>query len=286
MLENLLPIINAIKNSKQAAAPSSGTMIEMTYKEIEQAAVGGSAVLFPISALEEYGPHLPIGTNTFLTNRLCRKIQEQLRLHEKHSIIAPPIYWGRNHSTGSFPGSFNLTSETMLHLLVDLLSDFERWEFKNVIMVNIHGETHHNTSLLQSVQKARTEKFNVFYLIPEQSLGHYKLNGDEAFLIPYSMPSFNAPSLYVDLHAGTFETSWMEAAYPEHVKSAILKTLQPTKKTPEEAAIWSKGWDDVKRVFPLGYCGDPATVEVKKAEEFEVKLIEQITGAILQKGCL
>lgn len=281
---NLIPLIKGTKKVKPS--PFAGTMADMTFKEIEQAALGGSAVLLPISAIEEFGPHLPIGTNAFLTHHLCRKIQEKLWQQKKNPVIAPPIFWGRNHSTGSFPGSFNLRSQTMINLLLDILADLMRWEFNNIIAVNIQGDPQHNTALLQAVQQARNEKINVFYLLPDQSLGQYNLSGAEDFLIPYNMPSFSTSSMYVDLHAGTFETSWLSAVYPEYVKTSIVTTLQSTKTTPDEASVWSKGWDEVRRAFPLGYCGDPSRVEVKKAQEFEAKLIEQIVGAILQKGCI
>ncbi len=283
MLLSLIPFMKRDKKSP----PLTGSMSDMTYKEIEQAATGGSAVLIPVSAIEEYGPHLPIGTNTYLTNHICLKLQENLwQQHEKYTIIAPPVFWGRNHSTGSFPGSFNLKSQTMIHLLLDILSDIMRWGFSTMIIVNIHGDPQHNSAIIQAIKQARTEGINVLTLIPDQSLGQYNLTGTEDFAIPYNMPSFTSPSLYVDLHAGTFETSWMSAVFPDHVRTSLAKTLQSTKTTVDEAAVWSKGWDDVKKAYPLGYCGNPSRIEVKKAREFESKLIEQITGAILLKGCI
>lgn len=274
------------KYIKSNTSPFTGTMAEMTYKELEQSAVGGSAVLLPVSAMEEYGPHLPIGTNTFLTAYLCRRIKEQLSRQEKHLIIAPPIFWGRNHSTGSFPGSFNLTSQTFILLLSDILADLGRWEFGSIIIVNLHGDKEHNSSLIQAVQNARNDQISVFCLLPEQSMSQYNLSGNEDYLIPYTMPPFSTPSQYVDLHAGTFETSWLSAVCPEYVNSTLAQNLQPTQTTIDEASVWSKGWDEVKRAFPLGYCGNPSKIEVKKAREFEAKLIDQVCGAILQKGCL
>jgi creatinine amidohydrolase len=261
-------------------------MTDMTYKEIEQAAAGGASVLLPVSAIEEYGPHLPIGTNTYLTNHLCLALQEKLRQQEKNLVIAPPLFWGRNHSTGSFPGSFNLKSQTMISLLLDILSDLLRWEFASIILVNIHGDPQHNLAIIQALKQARSESANIFLLVPNQSLSQYGLSEAENLVIAYNMPAFASPSLYVDLHAGTFETSWMSADFPEHVRTALAKNLQSTKTTIDEAAVWAKGWDDVKRAFPLGYCGNPSRIETKKIKDFETKLVEQMTGAILLKGCL
>jgi creatinine amidohydrolase len=74
----------------------------------------------------------------------------------------------------------------------------------------------------------------------------------------------------------------MMSVYPEYVNTSLIKTLQSTKTTAQESSVWSKGWDEVKRAFPLGYCGNPAKIEIKKAKDFEDKLVEQITNAILQ----
>ncbi|NLI92415.1 MAG: creatininase family protein [Peptococcaceae bacterium] len=283
MFRNLFPLV---KGNKKQSPPVTGFMTDMTYKEIEQSAIGGAAVLFPISAIEEYGPHLPVATNTYLTNHLCLKLREYLWQREKHCVIAPPLFWGKNYSTGSFPGSFNLKSQTMVNLLLDILSDLLRWGFGSVILVSIHGDPHHNNSIIQAVRQARNDRANVFFLVPNQSLSQYNLAEAENFVIAYNMPAFTSPSLYVDLHAGTFETSWMSAVFPEHVNTELAKHLQSTQTTLDEAVVWSKGWDEVKKAFPLGYCGNPSRIEIKKAKEFELKLVEQMSGAILLKGCL
>ncbi|RNC29921.1 MAG: Creatinine amidohydrolase [Candidatus Dichloromethanomonas elyunquensis] len=283
MFENLVPLA---KGNKKQSPPLPASMMDMTFKEIEQAATGGGTVLLPISAIEEYGPHLPVAANTYLTNRICLKLREKLWEQKKNCVIGPPLFWGRNYSTGSFPGSFNLKSQTLVNLLLDILSDFTRWGFGTIILVNIHGDPHHNTAIIQAVKLARNEKSNVFFLVPQQSLPQYNLTEAENFAIVYNMPAFTSPSLYVDLHAGTFETSWMTAAFPDLVNTKLAKHLQSTKTTLDEAAVWSKGWDEVKRAFPLGYCGNPSRTEVKNAKEFESNIVEQMASAILLKGCL
>jgi creatinine amidohydrolase len=45
----------------------SETMADMTYQQIETAAGEKQLVLFPIAVMEEHGPHLCTGTDTYLT---------------------------------------------------------------------------------------------------------------------------------------------------------------------------------------------------------------------------
>ena len=42
-----------------------GTIADMTWMEVEQAAINDSIMLVPIGTIEQHGPHLPLGTDTY-----------------------------------------------------------------------------------------------------------------------------------------------------------------------------------------------------------------------------
>lgn len=50
----------------------SDTMADMTFLQIEQAAQEKQVVLFPIAVIEEHGPHLPLGTDVYLTYQFAK----------------------------------------------------------------------------------------------------------------------------------------------------------------------------------------------------------------------
>lgn len=92
----------------------------------------GVPVLFPLGVIEEHGPHLPLGTDIYFSYAVCRKIKSEIeRLREK-CLIAPPFYWGINHCTKAFPGSFSLKLETMKCVLKDIFEDFKRFGFESI----------------------------------------------------------------------------------------------------------------------------------------------------------
>ena len=53
----------------------AGTMADMTYLQVEEAAAQGLPVLFPVAVIEEHGPHLPLATDTYIAYRLCMDAQ-------------------------------------------------------------------------------------------------------------------------------------------------------------------------------------------------------------------
>lgn len=97
------------------------TMADMTYRQIEQAAEDDVLVLFPIAVIEEHGPHLCLGTDIYLSYSICKNIKHELEKKNISSIIVPPFYWGINHLTSGFTGSFNTKESTMKNALLDII---------------------------------------------------------------------------------------------------------------------------------------------------------------------
>src|SRR5215472_17419178 len=94
-----------------------GTMADMTYPEVKDAAELGAAVLWGFGVIEQHGPHLPLATDVYLPSVLLRRVKALLRESGIPSIIMPPFYWGINDVTGIFPGSFQVRPAVMVELM-------------------------------------------------------------------------------------------------------------------------------------------------------------------------
>lgn len=71
-----------------------GTMADMTYLEIEKAAREKAIVLFPVGVIEEHGPHMPLGVDTYGAYVQTKAVKEELEKKGIKTLIAPPFYWG------------------------------------------------------------------------------------------------------------------------------------------------------------------------------------------------
>ncbi|MGN6710281.1 creatininase family protein [Anaerocolumna jejuensis] len=98
-------------------------------------------------------------------------------------MIVPPYYWGINHCTGGFPGTFSVKPETMKAVLTDIFNNLQDW-FHNIFCNNFHGDVIHIKAILDAIQAGRSELgLNIRMLIDFYDLSRIGLNGDEDFIL-------------------------------------------------------------------------------------------------------
>jgi len=238
----------------------------MTYPELERAAKEKAIVLFPAGVIEEHGPHLPLGVDTYEAYVKAKLLKAELEKKGIRALIAPPFYWGINMATAAFAGSFTMREETMINVLWDALASLKRWGFENVYFVNNHNDADHNFTLLTAIRKARIETgTRAYYMIDDGLAKRLGLTGKEAYLLLYKAAP-PPPSKFVEVHAGGGETSIMWYYFPDLVRLDIWKTLKSSENTVQDLNIWRRGWDDGRRVTPQGIFGDPTTASPEKGQ--------------------
>ncbi|HNQ45847.1 MAG TPA: creatininase family protein [Syntrophorhabdus sp.] len=258
----------------------SGTMADMTYLQIEEAARKKLPVLFPIGVIEEHGPHMCLGTDVYLAYNLAKDVQKGLRVFQVESIIAPAYYWGINAAMNGFAGSFSVKPETMVSVLFDLLKCLKNWSFEYVFLLNVHGDFEHNLAMTEAVRKAYDElRLRAYSIVPEFFRQRANMSGKEPYIILYDV-EFNKSSPYLDIHAGAFETSLMVEKFPNLVDIDTAQSLPSSETTIEGLKKWLKGGSGAREVTPLGYLGDPSAIDVRAANESNEKLVNEIVKAI------
>ncbi len=258
----------------------SETMADMTYQQIEKAAKQKLPVLFPIAVIEEHGPHMCLGTDTYLTYHFCKKIRRSLLEMGLDSLIMPPYYWGINIATNGFAGSFSVKSETMVSVLCDLLECLKSWGFENIFFFNFHGDFKHNLTIIETAKKAH-EKLGIgaYFIVSDIFVRRAGLSGDEPYIIVQTTKP-ETPSEYFDLHAGGSETSLMLNQFPELVNLDLARSLKSSFTTLDGLRIWRQGGEKAKEITPLGYCGNPSEIDLEGAKAFEERMIEGVSKII------
>jgi creatinine amidohydrolase len=236
-------------------------MADLTWPEIEQAAKDNTPVLFPIGVIEEHGPHLPLGTDTYLAYQLARLVKQELETRDRAIFIMPPYYWGINVSTGSFPGSFTVQPETMRAVLHDTFRCLLQWNFKQVFTLNLHGDRTHGQTLLEAVQAARNDLgLDVRNILDRYTLRRLGLADTEPYLIVQEVP----PIDYADTHAGGSETGQFAAFYPHLANLDLARQLPPQ----------NDGF------MPRGYWGDPPRYDVEASRRFSAAYARLTADAV------
>lgn len=246
-------------------APSvfAGTMADMTYVELDQAIDGGAVALWAIGAIEEHGPHLPLATDVYVPSAQLLQIQKSLADKKISSVIVPAYYWGVNRVTGAFPGSIDIRPEVMTELMKDVFRSLTAAGFKQVYCITGHYDAAHSRAIIEAVRASNNgTDVKIHYVVPKPLADRVGLKSNDPGFLVANIPAGNPPA-HPDLHAGEAETSMMLGVAPEVVRKELITALKPTDLTAKDVETWRKGYDDAKRVTPLGYLGDPASADAR-----------------------
>jgi len=107
----------------------------MTYGDVKRCIEEGKTTLIiPVGALEAHGPHLPLGTDTIIPEKLAEVIAEEI-----DALIAPAMPYGVTTSLLVYAGGSTISEETLRGIIVDIITHFSRHGFDIFIILNGHG---------------------------------------------------------------------------------------------------------------------------------------------------
>lgn len=271
-----------------------GTMADMTWTELQEKGRKEIPVLFPMGVIEEHGPHLPLGTDIYFSYAICKKIKQSIELKGKECLIAPPYYWGINHCTSQFPGSFSLRPETMKMVLNDIFCNLNQFGFQKILCVNEHGDPLHIRTILESVKDANSEYgMQIRLLMEPHELGQFGLSGKEDNILvdaaEYPMELFadeedEGHQGHYDIHAGAFETAAIKYFYSDLVDERVAEQLEDNSLTDKTMSMWMAGGNQTVEAAPLGYAGNPAGYKRKidKVSEIFRIMTEHLSDKIIE----
>jgi len=99
-------------------------------------------VLLPVGAVEQHGPHLPLGADTIQPLHVLERVAAKAG-----AILAPPIPYGVVATSRPFPGSLSVSFDALRAYVRDVLSELVRNGFRRVVVVSGHAEGVHLAAL-------------------------------------------------------------------------------------------------------------------------------------------
>ncbi len=211
------------------------------------------------------------------------KIKKSLEKDNIKAVIVPPFYWGINHCTGAFTGSFSSDKETMKNSLVGIMKDLYKWGFQKIFPISVNLDYVHTQVILNAVDEAYNRYgIGSYMALPDFVLEHYGLNRAEKHIIALKSEVNDSMSQdCLEVHAGGVETSWMLLNYPDLVKMEKAIKLTATDITEKDMDIWYKGGEEIRTKIPNGYIGNPSKINFEEAISFENSMVNDYIKAIL-----
>lgn len=108
----------------------------LTTKEFEELVSPSTVALIPLGATEQHGPHLALGTDARIAERLA---EATVAACEGSAIMSPAIKVGFSPHHVSFPGTITARTETLQAMLTDTFDSLARCGITRFIIVNAHG---------------------------------------------------------------------------------------------------------------------------------------------------
>lgn len=203
-------------------------MVDMFYKELEDAKARRVPFIIPIGTIEYHAHHASCGTDTMVINGVLRELEK-----EKEMVVCPPIWYGVASYAVAGPESGTI------HVDVDAYEQYIYCILKSMVfggVKNIYCVAHHQTEeaglmpMTLACHKA-AKKVIMEYMEHTRGLGWWGSNdfadyyeslgsGDDPFNYIKVIPLISKEAQHAcggfD-HAGKFETSLMMGLYPDHV---------------------------------------------------------------------
>ena len=106
---------------------------DLTRPEIEAQIKRSPLVLLPAGSVEQHGPHLPTGTDTFAAQVISHAVAERM-----DGLVLPWTPLGVTPMHAVFPGTITLSPETYMRIMIETCASLARHGAKRLLVVNWH----------------------------------------------------------------------------------------------------------------------------------------------------
>ena len=197
------------------------------------------ALIVPLGATEQHGPHLPLDTDTRIATAVACAVADRL---PGEWLRAPAIGYGASGEHEGFPGTVSIGTAALRELLVEFGRSACRWASR-LVFVNGHGGN------VDAVASAVT-------LLREE--------GREAVWCSCSAAG-------ADAHAGHTETSVLLHISPTDVR---MDERVPGNATPLSELMPQMRQGGVAAVSPVGVLGDPTTASAEDGARIFAEMVQ------------
>lgn len=235
-----------------ASLPGRG-LDELSWIDVAAHLARDSRLILPVGALEQHGPHLPLGSNVLIARRLALDLSREFDV-----LRAPTVHYGVNvEGERAFAGTASLAKKTLHRALNELLASWEGQGVTEFILITAHRHEPHLDALASLITAlARVRVVEIW-------------DADISDLLDRQASI---------LHGCEAETSVMLFLYPELVRMDRARdfALEPT-----AFERYIRGGLPVPPAGGAGSVGFPTAATAEKGEKIYRRILDAIARAVL-----
>jgi creatinine amidohydrolase len=182
---------------------------ELTTTDFAAIDPGRAVALLPVAAIEQHGPHLPLGVDAMINEGIVGRALKDM---PDDVLVLPMSEIGKSNEHQAFPGTLTLSAETLIRLWTEIGESVHRAGLRKLVMVNSHGGQPQIMDIVARDLRVRLGMLAVCCGL--SSLGR----------IP---GLFSAQEGEHGIHGGSSETSQMLHLRPELVRRDRIRDFVP-----------------------------------------------------------
>jgi creatinine amidohydrolase len=212
-------------------------------------------LIVPVGTTEQHGPHLPLGCDTIIVERLADDLSAEFQV-----LRAPTIEYGVNaHTEAPFPGSATLRRKTLHRVMNDLIGSWEDGGVKEFIIITAHGQAPHQEAL--STLRTR----------------HATVRTVDVFAVPYQQqPESEEPPV----HGGVVDTSLILYIDADLVALDRARDFLPTRR---ESRRYRRGTAKAIPNSSPGSFGQPTLASAEEGERLYHLIYDRVATRVFRR---
>jgi creatinine amidohydrolase len=258
---------------EELSVPLNRDWLELSWEDLSAPDRARFIVVLPIAAVEQHGPHLPLGTDAFIATAYLARARELLP-QDLAVMFLPLQTIGASNEHLGFPGTLTLSAATVIRLLTEIGESVSRAGVRKLVIANSHGG---NAAPIDIV--ALDLRVRLGMLVVACSFAQ----------LGYPDGVFAREEIAHGIHGGDIETSIMLRARPATVRTARIATFSSVALAMKKEFKWLApdrpppfGWMS-HDLNPTGAIGDAAAATAAKGEaaiEFGARAFVELLGEV------
>ena len=177
---------------------------DMTWEDIASAgdAVRRWIAVLPLAAVEQHGPHLPLGVDSFIGEAYLSRVLEVLPA-DLPATFLPIQRIGVSVEHVDYPGTLTISAATAVAAWTEIGESLARAGVRKLVLVTSHGG---NVAAMELVARDLRARFGMLAV----TVGWHRFG--------YPPETFSSEEKKYGIHGGDIETSLMLAARPDTVR--------------------------------------------------------------------
>ena len=176
--------------------------MDMTWQEVAGAETGRWIAVLPLAAVEQHGPHLPLGVDAYIAEAYLARV-EQILPAELPVTFLPVQRIGVSAEHLSYPGTLTFSAAAAIAAWTELGDSLARAGVRKLVLVTSHGG---NVAAMEIVARDLRARLGMLAV----TVGWHRFG--------YPDGAFTPEEKKHGIHGGDIETSLMLAAKPDTVQ--------------------------------------------------------------------